>query len=120
MFERVREREHYTTRRCLIGTLHNAYMQFQKVIYRLARLVSLIKVEFKSFLDTQKGLSKVCIEGKVQGKRGRGHPPTRWLDNVKKWTGFSIDKLNVATQDRGVWKDISHVGAQSAAGGASE
>ena len=69
---------------------------------------------------SQKGLSKVCIEGKVQGKRGKGRPPTRWLDSIKKWTGLTIDKLNTATQDRGIWKDISHVGAQSAVGGESE
>ncbi len=67
-----------------------------------------------------KGLSKVCIEGKVQGKRGKGRPPTRWLDSIKKWTGLTIDKLNTATQDRGTWKDISHVGAKSAVDGESE
>ena len=65
-------------------------------------VVSLIKSKllklFGQIKCSQKCLSKVCIEGKVQGKR--------WLDNVKKWTGLSIDKLNVATQDRGVWKDI--------------
>ena len=87
-------------------------------------LVSQIKSRvlklFGHIKRSQKGLSKICMEGKVPGKRGRGHPPTRWLDNVKKWTGLTIDKLNIATQDRGAWKDISHVGAQSAAGGESE
>ena len=48
------------------------------------------------------------------------HLPEKKTYNVKKWTGFPIDKLNIATQERGAWKDISHVGAQSAAGGESE
>ena len=69
---------------------------------------------------SQKGLSRVCIEGLVPGKRSRGRPPTRWFDNVKKWSGLSIDKLNVDSRDRSTWKGISHVGAQSAAGGGSE
>ncbi len=45
---------------------------------------------------SQKVLSKICVEGKIPGKRDRGHPPTRWLDTIKKWTGLTIDKLNIA------------------------
>ena len=67
-----------------------------------------------------KGLVKVCVEGRIPGKRGRGRPPTRWLDNVKKWSGLTIDKLNTATKDRDSWRKISYVGAQSATGGGSE
>ena len=70
---------------------------------------------------SQKFLSKVCIEEKVPGKRGRGRPPTRWLDNIKKWTGIPIDQLNIATQDRGVWKDIKAMLVHKcAAGGDNE
>ncbi len=96
----------------------------KNLLLRRNPLVSQIKSRvlklFGHIKRSQKGVSKICVEGKIPGKRGRGHPPTRWLDNVKKWAGLTIDKLNIATQDRGAWKDISHVGAQSAAGGESE
>lgn len=31
-------------------------------------------------------LLKVIIEGKIEGKRGRGRRKMNWLDNIKKWT----------------------------------
>ena len=69
-------------------------------------------------------LTKRLVKGmhrrKSSRNRGKGHPPTRWLDSIKKWSGLTIDRLNTATLDRGIWKDISHVGAQSAIGGENE
>ena len=42
------------------------------------------------------------IDGKVDGRRGRGRPKARWIDDVRKMTGQSIDQLNVAAVlDRG-------------------
>lgn len=29
---------------------------------------------------------KIIIEGKIEGKRGRGRRKMNWLDNIKKWT----------------------------------
>ncbi len=65
------------------------------------------------------GLSKICLEGKIQGKRSVGKPRQRWLDNVKKWSGLTTKKLNTATLDRNLWRHISHVGAHSTLSGAS-
>ena len=66
------------------------------------------------------GLSKLCLEGNVQGKRKRGRPRSRWRDNVISWTPFDDWlSLNSNTQDRNTWKRISHVSSQSAAGGNS-
>ena len=69
---------------------------------------------------SQKGLSKICVEGLIRGKRKRGRPPRRWRDNVLKWSGLNLNELNKATQNRKLWKQLSHVSAQSAAGGDSE
>ena len=66
------------------------------------------------------GLSKLCLEGLVQGKRSRGKPKLRWRDNVIAWS--PTDKwsiLNHLTQDRNTWRAISHVSLQSAVGGSS-
>ena len=66
------------------------------------------------------GLSKLCLEGNVQGKRSRGKPRLRWRDNIISWTPFdNWSSLNCQAQDRKVWKNISHVSSQSAAGGNS-
>lgn len=66
---------------------------------------------------TTTGVSKICTEGKVNGKRKRGRQPKRWLDNIFKWTGLTLTTLNKSAQNRKLWKHISYVDAQSAASG---
>ena len=35
--------------------------------------------------DFEKGVSKICFEGIVEGQRIRGRPKRRWRDNIKTW-----------------------------------
>ena len=63
---------------------------------------------------SEQGLSRACLEGNTPGKRSRGRPKMRWIDNVRKWSGLTTAELNVATRDRTSWKKVSFVGAQSA------
>ena len=69
---------------------------------------------------SQSGFSKIALEGMVEGKRSRGRQPKRWRDNLCEWSGHTINRLNTMTQDRDLWKKISHVSAHSAVGGESE
>lgn len=32
------------------------------------------------------GVSKLCLEGLVEGKRTKGRPKRRWTDHIKEWT----------------------------------
>ena len=66
------------------------------------------------------GLSRLCLEGMIEGKRNRGRPPKRWRDNVYAWSQMNLPNLNTTTKDRNLWKDISCVSAQSATSGGSE
>ena len=67
------------------------------------------------------GLSKLCFEGMVQGKRSRGKPKKRWRDNILPWSNtqnwFSINQLAL---DREEWRKLSHVSSQSANSGGSD
>ena len=61
------------------------------------------------------GLSKLCFEGMVQGKRSRGRPKQRWRENIPSWSKIHTwDSINQATLDRAKWKKLSHVSSQSA------
>ena len=31
------------------------------------------------------GVAEICYNGVVDGKRGRGRPKRRWIDNIKEW-----------------------------------
>ena len=63
------------------------------------------------------GLSKLCLEGLIQGKRNRGKPKLRWRDNIIEWSPTqSWSTLNHLTIDRDIWRKLSHVSSQSAVG----
>ena len=67
------------------------------------------------------GFSKLCFEGMIQGKRGRGKPKQRWRNNILTWTNIGDwNTINRLALDRKEWKRISHVGSQSANGGNSD
>ena len=69
---------------------------------------------------TINGISKICMEGKVKGKRKRGRQPKRWRDNIYEWTGMNLMELNISARNRETWKCLSRVDAQSASGGESD
>ena len=54
-------------------------------------------------------LSKIALEGMIEGKRSRGRQRKRWRDNVHEWSGCNINELNTITQDRSYWRGLSHV-----------
>ncbi len=49
-------------------------------------------------------LTKTIIQGKPEGKRGKGRPRTAYIDNVKQWTGLSAHGAFQATLDRDAWR----------------
>ena len=62
-----------------------------------------------------KGVSKICLEGMVEGKRSRGKPKTRWRDNILSWSTLP-DWLSIGQYalNRDFWRQISIMGSQSA------
>ena len=52
------------------------------------------------------GLSKIVLQGTVQGGRRRGRQRKRWEENIKEWTGMSLYEAMRMASDRNVWKQI--------------
>ncbi len=50
---------------------------------------------------------KTMIEGLIQGRRTRGRPTRRWLDDVIEWTQKSVNELNSLVKDRKRWRAIT-------------
>ena len=63
---------------------------------------------------SQSGLSKICLEGMINGKRSRGRQRKRCRDNVYEWSSLNLSALNEITQNRNLWRQHTHVSAQSA------
>ena len=58
---------------------------------RLLNTIKTKKLKYFGHITRQNGdsLQKIVLDGKVNGRRGRGRPRTSWSDNVSKWTGLS-------------------------------
>ena len=52
-------------------------------------------------------LVKACILRMMPGKRKRGHPRMRYIDNINKWTRASLEENMRLTEDRTAWRERS-------------
>jgi len=53
-------------------------------------------------------LEKEIMQGTMPGARRRGRPRTAWMDNIKTWTGLSIEESVRMTEDRDKWRKYVH------------
>ena len=53
-------------------------------------------------------LEKEIMQGTMPGAHRRGRPRTAWMDNVKTWTGLSVEESIRMTEDRDKWRKYVH------------
>ena len=51
---------------------------------------------------------KEIMQGTMPGARRRGRPRTAWMDNIKTWTGLSVEESVRMTKDRDKWRKYVH------------
>ena len=51
-------------------------------------------------------VNKACQT--MPGARRRGRPRTAWMDNIKTWTGLSVEESLRTTEDRDKWRKYVH------------
>jgi len=44
------------------------------------------------------------MQGTMPSARRRGRPRTTWIDNIKSWTGLSVEQSIRMTEDRDKWR----------------
>ena len=49
-------------------------------------------------------LEKEIIQGTMLGARRRGWPRMAWMDNIKMWTGLSVEESIRMTEDGDKWR----------------
>jgi len=49
-------------------------------------------------------LEKEIMQGTMPGARRRGRPHTAWMDNIKTWTGLSVEESRRVAEDRDKWR----------------
>ena len=60
-------------------------------------------------LDGDLGHPQKIMQGTMPGARRRGRPRTAWIDNIKSWTGLSVEESIRMTDDRDKFKKTSMV-----------
>ena len=58
-------------------------------------------------------LEKEIMQGTTPGVCRRGRPRTGWIDNIKSWTGLSVEESIRMTEDRDKWRKYFHGVANS-------
>jgi len=53
-------------------------------------------------------LEKEMMQGTMPGARRRGRQRTAWMDNIKTWTGLSVEESIRMTEDRDKWRKYVH------------
>jgi len=53
-------------------------------------------------------LEKEIMPGTMPGARRRGRPHTTWMDNIKTWTGLSVEESVRMTEVRDKWRKYVH------------
>jgi len=54
-------------------------------------------------------LEKEIMQGTMPGARRRGRPRTPWMENIKTWTGLSVEESIRMTEHRDKWRKYVHV-----------
>jgi len=53
-------------------------------------------------------MEKEIMQGTMPGVCRRGRPCTAWIDNIKLWTGLSVEESVRMTEDRDKWRMYVH------------
>jgi len=50
-------------------------------------------------------VEKEIMQGTMPGARRRGRPHTAWMDNIRTWTGLSVEESVRMTEE---WREYVH------------
>ena len=66
------------------------------------------KLKWYGHVTRGNGLSKVILQGTVNGKRRRGAQRKTWPDNIKEWTKCNFATTQEIARDREQWRNLVH------------
>ena len=61
-----------------------------KTSLKLMKIIKMRKCEyFGHFIRRPNSIQRLLVEGRIDGKKGRGRSRTMWMDNIKYWLNLS-------------------------------
>ena len=64
------------------------------------------KMRWYGHVTRSNGLSKIILQGTVQGKRRRGRQKKKWADNITEWTNKSFAETQSLAHNRQRWSQL--------------
>ena len=64
------------------------------------------KMEYFGHIIRKGALQREIMDGKIDGKRGRGRPRQSWTSNIKMWTGMEYKECVRTAQERKEWRSV--------------
>ena len=64
------------------------------------------KMEYFGHIIIKGALQREIMDGKIDGKRGRGRPRQSWTSNIKMWTGMEYRECVRTAQERKEWRSV--------------
>ena len=64
------------------------------------------KMKYFGHVKRHESLEKLVMEGKIDGKRGRGRPRRSWDDDIKEWTGRNVVCAGRLAMDRRKYREM--------------
>ena len=65
------------------------------------------KLKWYGHVTRSDGLTKVILQGTVEGSRRRGRPEKSWIDNIAEWTGKSFAEIQAMAHNRQEWRELT-------------
>ena len=65
------------------------------------------KLKWYGHVTRSDGLTKVILQGTVEGSRRRGRPKKSWIDNIAEWTGKSFAEIQAMAHNRQEWRELT-------------
>ena len=65
------------------------------------------KLKWYGHVTRSDGLTKVILQGTVEGSRRRGRQKKSWSDNIAEWTGKSFAETQAMAHNRQEWRGLT-------------
>ena len=71
---------------------------------QLENIIKLRKLRYFGHLTRRNNLSRVLLEGRINGRRQRGRPRAMWVNNISDWTEMTYSEAIRAAENRSRWR----------------
>ena len=70
----------------------------------LENILRIRKLRYFGHLIRRNNISRLLLEGQINGRRQRGRPRAMWTNNITEWTEMQYSEAVRAAENRGRWR----------------